>query len=144
MRARAKIALPVILAVVALASLSCSAEEPASTATPIPPASAQEVVESACGHMEGVDSYDFMASVKAEQDGVPFPDALTVEASVSGKDFQISFPGATVVQVRASGLGTRATRAVRQAEMFGKSPQPPSRTLSPNSASWEIPLSVQI
>ena len=77
----------------ALASLSCSAEEPASTATPIPQASAQEVVESACDHMEGVDSYDFMASVKAEQDGVPFPDALTVEASVSGKDYQISFTG---------------------------------------------------
>ena len=144
MRARAKIALPVILAVVALASLSCSAEEPASTATPIPPASAQEVVESACGHMEGVDSYDFMASVKAEQDGVPFPDALTVEASVSGKDFQISFTGGDGSTSEGIWVGNKGyTRSTAGGNVWEVSAAP-SRTLSPNSASWEIPLSVQI
>ena len=57
------------LATMALASLSCSAEEPASTATPIPPASAQEVVESACTNMDKVDDYDFVTTIKVTENG---------------------------------------------------------------------------
>ena len=56
-----------------------------------PMASAQEVVQTACDDMAKIDSYDFIASVKAEQDGVAFPDTLTVKASISGDDYQVSF-----------------------------------------------------
>ena len=56
-----------------------------------PMVSAQEVVQTACGALAKIDSYDFIASVKAEQDGVAFPDTLTVKASISGNDYQVSF-----------------------------------------------------
>ena len=50
-----------------------------------------EVVQTACGALAKIDSYDFIASVKAEQDGVAFPDTLTVKASILGNDYQVSF-----------------------------------------------------
>ena len=56
-----------------------------------PPVSAQETVQRVCGDMDNIDSYDFIASVKAEQDGVVFPDTMTFKASVSGKDYQMSY-----------------------------------------------------
>ena len=55
-----------------------------------PSVSAQEVVERACAGMADVDSYDFIVTVKAEQGGVPFPETLTIKASISGKDYQTS------------------------------------------------------
>ena len=87
MRARAKIALPVILAVVALASLTLwtllrSEGQPA--------ASAQEVVESACDDLEKARSYDMSATLKGSGDGVPWPITFTFKAQVSGHDYQSS------------------------------------------------------
>ena len=86
MSARAKIALPVILAVVALASLTLwmllrSEGQPA--------ASAQVVVESACESLEKARSYDMSATLKGSGDGVPWP-AFTFKAQVSGSDYQSS------------------------------------------------------
>ena len=40
--------------------------------------------------MANLDSYDFIVTVKAEQGGVPFPETLTIKASISGKDYQTS------------------------------------------------------
>ena len=55
-----------------------------------PAVSAQETVEGVCSDMANLDSYDFIVTVKAEQDGVSFPETLTIKASISGKDYQTS------------------------------------------------------
>ena len=82
------------LATMALASLSCSEEEPAPTATPAPQASAQEVVESACSGIDDVD-FDFSAVTKGTYDennsGVTSWPDVTIKARVSGKDFEYEY-----------------------------------------------------
>ena len=54
-----------------------------------PPASAQEVVESACESLEKARSYDMSATLKGSGNGVPWP-AFTFKAQVSGSDYQSS------------------------------------------------------
>ena len=78
------------LATMALASLSCSAEEPAATATPAPQASAQEVVESACTEMAKTDQYDFSSQAGGSENGVPYPGVIEAKGSVSGKDYYVT------------------------------------------------------
>ena len=96
----------------ALASLSCSAEEPAPTATPAPQASAQEVVESACTNMDKVDDYDFVTTIKVTENGGSRETDMTLKGSVSGKDFHTTLdaPGSpNEERLRAAGVDYRTT-----------------------------------
>ena len=78
------------LATMALASLSCSAEEPSPTATPAPQASAQVMVESACTEMANTDQYDFSSQAGGSENGVPYPGIIEAKGSVSGKDYYVT------------------------------------------------------
>ena len=74
-----------------------------------PPASAQQVVESACSQMEGVDNYDISGTITGVKEGVPWEEAITIEASLSGDDYHVLYTarsdGATMEYIRVGGVG---------------------------------------
>ena len=81
------------LATMALASLSCSAEEPAPTATPAPQASAQDISERACTKMQRTDSYDITSESASYQTigtaSEELYDRWSAKAEFDGSDYHI-------------------------------------------------------
>ena len=109
MSARAKIALPVILAVVALASLTLwtllrSEGQPA--------ASAQEVVESACDDLDKAASYDFIGTYKHTPPGGIGTFDMEIKGEVSGEDyhFEYTYEGTLIRALRRVGDKSYATQ----------------------------------
>ena len=74
-----------------------------------PVASAEQLMQDTCRRMERLDNYDITGTITADKDGVIWEEVISVEARLSGDDYQVKYTastdGATAEFIRVGGVG---------------------------------------